>query len=75
MKGYQEAKVELETMYDHITEGIIIRSRCDRYEIGEKFSRYVLGLEQRNKTKTHSRKLVTGNEVDEITDPKHTIMI
>ena len=28
-------------------------------------------MEKRNKTKTHLKKLVTGNEVDEITDPKH----
>ena len=71
MKEYQEAKAELETMYNHITEGIIRRSRCDWYELGEKSSRYCLGLEKRNKTKTHLRKLVTGKEVDEITDPKH----
>ena len=71
LKEYQDAKVELETMYNHITEGIIIWSRCDWYELGEKSSRYFLGLEKRNKTKTHLRNLVTGNEVDEITDPKH----
>ena len=71
LKEYQDAKVELETMYNHITEGIIIRSRCDWYKLGEKSSRYFLGLEKRNKTKTHLRKLVTGNEVNEITDPKH----
>ena len=71
MKEYQEAKAELETMYNHITEGIIIGSRCDWYEPGEKSSRYFLGLEKRNKTKTYLSKLVTDNEVDEITDPKH----
>ena len=31
----------------------------------------VKGSEKRNKTKMHLRKLVTGNEVEEITDPKH----
>ena len=71
LKEYQEAKAKLETMYNHITEGIIIQSRCDWYELSEKSSRYFLGLENRNKTKTHLRKLITGNEVDEITDPKH----
>ena len=70
LKDYQDAKVKLETMYNHITEGIIIWSRCDWHELGEKSSRYFLGLEKRNKTKTHLRKLVTGNEVDEITDLK-----
>ena len=53
MKEYQDAKVELETMYNHITKGIIIWPRCDWYELGEKSSRYFLGLENRNKTKTH----------------------
>ena len=71
MKEYQEAKAEFEIMYNHITEGIIIRSRCDWFELGEKSSRYSLGLEKRNKAKPHLRKLVTGNEIDEITDPKH----
>ena len=71
MNEYQEAKAQLETMYNHITEGIIRRSRCDWYELGEKSSRYCLGLEKRNKTKTHLRKLVTGNETDKVTDPKH----
>ena len=71
MKEYQEAKAELETMYNHIIEGIIIRSGCDWYELGEKSSRYFSGLEKRNKTKTHLRKLVTGTKVDEITNPKH----
>ena len=71
LKEYQEAKAELETMYNHMTEGIIIWSRCDWYGLGEKSSHYFLGLEKRNKTKTHLRKLVTGYEVDEITDPKH----
>ena len=40
LKEYQDAKVELETLYDHITEGTIIQSRCDWYELGEKSSRY-----------------------------------
>ena len=71
LKEYQEAKPELKTIHNHITEGIIIWSRCDWYELGEKSSHYFSGLEKRNMTKTHSRKLVTGNEVDEITDPKH----
>ena len=58
-------------MYNHITEGIIIQSRCDWYELGERSSCYFLGPEKRNKTKTHLRKLVRGNEADEIIDPKH----
>ena len=57
---YQEAKAELKTMYNHVTEGIIIKSRRDWYELGEKSSRYLLGLEKRNKTETHLRKLATG---------------
>ena len=30
-------KNELEAIYDHIAEGIRIRSKCDWYEHGEKF--------------------------------------
>ena len=70
LKEYQEAKAEFETMYNHITEGIVIQSRCYWYELGEKSSRYFLGLEK-NKIKTHLRRFVTGNEAGEITDSKH----
>ena len=43
MSKYEEAKVKLESLYDYITEGIILRSRTTWYEKGEK---YFLNLEK-----------------------------
>ena len=36
MRDYEAAKSELEGIYNHITEGIIVRSRAMWYELGEK---------------------------------------
>ena len=36
----------------YITEGNILRSKCDWYEHGEKSSKYFLNLEKRNKAKS-----------------------
>ena len=66
---YNECKQELETLYDYITEGIILRSRATWYERGEKSTKYFLNLEKRNKAKTHVRKILLQNNL-ETTVPK-----
>ena len=38
LEQYNKAKNELEALYDYITEGIILRSKTDWYEHGEKSS-------------------------------------
>ena len=53
LQEYHEAKAELNQLCDHITNGIIIRSRTAWYEFGEKSSKYFLRLEKRNKSKIH----------------------
>ena len=68
LQKYHEAKAELDQLYSHITEGIIIRSRTAWYEFGEKSSKYFLGLEKRNKSKTHFKKLLSDDGVTELTD-------
>ena len=40
---------ELDTIYDYITEGIILGSKVNWYEHGEKSSKYFFNLEKRNK--------------------------
>ena len=66
LKEYEQAKSELEEIYNYITEGIILRSRAVWYEKGEKSSRYFLTLEKRQKSKSSIRKLnVDGIEVEE----------
>ena len=48
---YNKCKSDLETIYDYITAGIILQSKSDWYEHGEKSSKYFLNLEKRNKAK------------------------
>ena len=57
LEQYNKAKNELEHLYDYITEGIILRSKTDWYEHGEKSSRYFFNLGKRNKSKSHLRKI------------------
>ena len=40
-------------MCNHITEVIIMRSKTDWYEHGEKSTKYFLSLKERNKDKSH----------------------
>ena len=43
---YNAIKNELDAIYDHITEGIRIRSKCDWYEHSEKSTKLFLNLEK-----------------------------
>ena len=36
LKVYNEVKIELDSIYDHIAEGIRIRSKCDYHEFGKR---------------------------------------
>ena len=73
LKEYNEAKKELDQIYDYITNGIILFSRTTWYEEGEKSSSYFLRLEKRNISKSHVRKLIldyndttTSEETDDL---------
>ena len=68
LKEYSSCKLELESLYEYITSGIILRSKTNWYEHGEKSSKYFLNLEKRNKAKSHLRKLMTSSDT-EIHDP------
>ena len=64
---------ELDQVYDYITNGIILRSRTTWYEEGEKSSSYFLRLGNRNKSKSHVRRLIvddndttTSEETDDL---------
>ena len=56
IEKYRDLKMKLEQCYDKITEGIIVRSRVQWLEKGEKSSKYFLNLEKRNKNKSCIRK-------------------
>ena len=57
IQEYHECKHQLEEIYNYITQGIILSSKVDWYEHGEKFSKYFLNLEKRNKAESHIRKI------------------
>ena len=63
---YEKCRSELEAMYDHITQGIILRSKVTLFEKGEKSNKYFLNLERCNSSKTHIKKLIENDT--EITD-------
>ena len=64
---YENAKNELEKLYDYITNRIILRSKAHWYEEGEINTKYFLSLEKNNKAKSHIRKVIDSNG-EEITD-------
>ena len=52
-----EAKSEYETLYDHIIQGRLIRSRANWCEYGEKNSKYFLNLENTNSKRISIRRI------------------
>ena len=58
INDYNKCKEELVSLYDYITDGIILRSRATWYEKGEKSTKHFFNLEKRNKTKSHVGKLI-----------------
>ena len=49
---------ELESIYDHIAEGIRIRSKCDWYEHGEKSTKFFFNLEKKHDNQNQISKLI-----------------
>ena len=64
-----KCKEELESLYDYITDGIILRSRATWYEKGEKSPKYFLNVEKRNK-QSHTLKFINPDGSEE-TNPKN----
>ena len=46
LSKYNSIKNELDVIYDHITEGMRIRSKCNWYEHGEKSKHFFSNLEK-----------------------------
>ena len=60
-KEYEDCKNRPESFYDNITKGLILRSKAEWYEKGEKSNKYFYNLEKSNKSKTHVRSLIIDN--------------
>ena len=71
--AYNNCKSDLEALYNYITEGIIMRSKSNWYEFGEKSSKYFLNLEKRNKAKSHVRTIIAENN-SEINEPQAILL-
>ena len=56
---YHHCKHQLEEIYNYITQGIILHSKVDWYEHGEKSSKYFLNLEKKNKANPIQEKSLT----------------
>ena len=67
-KFYNHNKNEWETIYDHIAEGLKIRSKCECYKHDEKSTKFFLNLEKKRHVQNGIRKLIA--EEKEITDHK-----
>ena len=68
---YDSVKNELDEIYDHIAEGIRIRSKCDWYEHGEKSPIFFLNVEKQRGSQNTIKKLVTDDK--EITEQAHIL--
>ena len=65
---YNIQREELNMIYDEISNGIKIRSRCNWFEFGEKSNKFFLNLEKKRGSQNTIRKIISDEE--EITDLK-----
>ena len=66
---YIQCKKEYENIIKIKTNGILVRSKAQWHEEGEKNTKYFLNLEKRNYNKKYIKRLINDNN-EEITDPK-----
>ena len=71
LSKYNSVKNELDKIYDHIAEGIRIRSKCDWYEQSEKSTKVFFNLEKQRGFQNTIKKLVIYDK--EITDQTHIL--
>ena len=60
---YEQTKQELEEYYNKVTDGLIIRSKANWVEYGEKSNKYFLTLEQQHKNKSNINKLLVEDKL------------
>ena len=62
LRKYEILKNDLELIYDHIAEGVRLRSKCDWYEQGEKSTKFFLNLEKQRGNQSRIRKLIVNEK-------------
>ena len=62
LSKYNRIKNELDVIYDHITEGMRIRSKCNWYEHGEKSKHLFFNLEKQRGSQNTIKKLVVDDK-------------
>ena len=62
LRKYESLKSDLELIYDHIAEGVRLRSKCDWYEQGEKSTKLFLNLEKQRGNQNRIRKLIVNEK-------------
>ena len=62
LRKYESFKNNLELIYDHIAEGVRLRSKCDWYEQGEKSTKFFLNLEKQRGNQNRIRKLIANEK-------------
>ena len=62
LRKYESLKNDLELIYDHIAEGVRIRSKCDWYEQGEKSTKFFLNLEKQRSNQSRIRKRIVNKK-------------
>ena len=68
LRKYERLKNDLELIYDHVAEGVKLRSKCDWYEQGEKSTKLFSNLEKQRGNQSRIRKLTVNEK--EITKQK-----
>ena len=71
LSKYDSVKNELDEIYDHIAEGIRIRSKCDWYEHGKKSTKFFLNLEKQGGSQNTIKKLAIDDK--EMTEQVHIL--
>ena len=74
-KQYTDSKLWLENWHDNHAKGIILRSKSDWYEKGEKSTKYFLNLEKTNSIKNTIRNLCVVNEQKEVVETSDESLI
>ena len=62
LRKYESLKSDLELIYDHIAEGVRLRSKCDWYEQGEKSTKFFLNLEKQRGNENRIQKLIVNEK-------------